>query len=91
VETAHHVADHPGALDVTAVRAQAHLVHLVEDAALDELEAVPGVRQCPRVDDAVGVLQVRAAHLLGDVDVDDVLFELFRRRCGAAACWHAGS
>ena len=91
VQAAHHRADHLGALDVRAVRAQAHVVHQVQDAALDRLEAVAGVGQRARVDDAVGVLQVRAAHLLGDVDVDDVLFELFRRRRGrsAAAWWHA--
>ena len=93
VQTAHDVADHAGALDVASVGAQAHLVHLVQDAALDRLEAVAGVGEGAGVDDAVGVLKVRAAHLLGHVDVDDVLFELFRRRCGrcAASWWHAGS
>ena len=72
VQAAHDVAHDAGALDVAAVRAQPHLVHLVEDAPLYRLEAV-AVRERAGVDDAVGVLQVGAAHLLGDVDVDDVL------------------
>ena len=92
VQAPHDRADHLGALDVRAVRAQAHVLHQVQDAALHRLEAVARVGQGAGVDDAVGVLQVRAAHLLGDVDVDDVLFELFRRRRGrSAATWrHAG-
>ena len=92
VQAAHDVADDAGALDVPAVGPQAHRVHLVEDSPLHRLETVPGVGQRAGVDDAVGVLEVRAAHLLGDVDIDDVLFELFRWRRGsaAAAWWHAG-
>jgi hypothetical protein len=58
VQAAHDLADDPGALDMAAVRAQAHVVHAEEDAALDGLEAVAGVGQRPGVDDAVGVLQV---------------------------------
>src|SRR6202012_3179930 len=80
VQAGHDVADPAGALDVGRGGAQAHLVHLVQDAPLDGLQAVTGVREGARVDDAVGVLQVGAAHLLGDVDVDDVLFEVFRGR-----------
>ena len=55
-----------------AVGAQAHLRHLEQDAALHRLEAVAGVGQGARVDDRVGVLEERALHLGGDVDVDDV-------------------
>src|SRR6185437_5508495 len=88
VQAAHDVADHAGALDVARGGPQAHLVHLEQDAPLDRLQAVAGVRERAGVDDAVGVLQVGAAHLLGDVDIDDVLFDVFgRRRCRAAAAW----
>ena len=43
VQAAHHLADDPRALDVRALRAQAHLVHLVQDPALHRLQAVPRV------------------------------------------------
>ncbi len=85
VQAAHDLADHAGALHVGPVRAQAHLVHLVQDPPLDRLQAVPRVGQRPGVDDAVGVFEVTAAHLLGDVDVDDVLFEFFGGRGSTAA------
>jgi hypothetical protein len=85
VQPAHHLADHPGALHVRTVRAQAHLVHLVQDPALHRLEAIPRVGERPGVDDAVGVLEVAAAHLLGDVDVDDILFEILGGRGGTAS------
>jgi hypothetical protein len=82
VEPAHDIADHAGALDVRAVGPQSHLVHLVEDPALHRLEAVAGVRERALVDNRVGVLKVAAPHLLCDVDVDDVLFEIRRRGRG---------
>ena len=51
------------------VVAQAHLVHGVEDAALHRLEAVAHVGQGARGDDAHGVVQIRRAHRLVDIDV----------------------
>ena len=60
-------------LDVPAIGPQAHLGHLVQDAALHGLEPVAGVGQGARVDDRVGVLEERALHLGGDVDVFDAL------------------
>jgi hypothetical protein len=56
-------------------------VHAVEDAALDRLQAVAGVREGPGVDDRVGVLEEAGPHLVADVDVDDVFFELLGRWC----------
>ena len=61
-----------------AVGTQAHVVHRVEDPALHRLEAVAGVGQGAGVDDRVGVLQEAGAHLVADVDVDDVLLEVLR-------------
>ena len=43
VELAHDLAHHAGALDVAAVRPQAHVTHHVQDAPLHRLEAVAGV------------------------------------------------
>ena len=87
VQPAHHLANHPGALDVPAVRPQAHLVHLVQDPALHRLQPVPGVRQRALVNDGVGVLQVAAPHLLGNIDIDDVFLEVLGRRgCRGASC-----
>src|ERR687897_51916 len=63
VQLAHHVADDPAALDVGTVGAQPHLLHLVQDPALDRLEAVARVRDGPGVDDGVRVLEEAAAHL----------------------------
>ena len=73
VQPSHDVADDACALDVTAIGAQAHLAHLVQDAALHRLEPVAGVGEGARVDDRVGVLEERALHLDGDVDVVDAL------------------
>ncbi len=68
------MADDAGALHVPLVGADAHLVHGEEDASLDGLEAVARVGEGAGVDDGVGVLEEARLHLLGDVDVDDVLF-----------------
>ena len=73
VQLAHDLADDSGALDVAAVRAQAHLAHLEQDAAMDRLETVAGVRQGAGVDHRVGVLEEALGELRRDVDVDDVL------------------
>ena len=72
VEPAHDVAHDPGGLHVRAVGAQPHAVHLEQDAALNRLEPVAGVRQGARVDDGVCVLQEAGTHLRGQVKVDDL-------------------
>ena len=50
---------------------QAHLVHRVEDAAVDRLEAVAHVGQRAPDDDRHRVVEIRPAHLVFDVDGDD--------------------
>src|SRR5690606_5921088 len=89
VQLAHDLADDAGALDVPAVGAEPHLVHRVQDPALDGLQPVAGVGEGPLVDHRVGVLEEAAAHLLGDVDVDDVLLEVRRWRGLRSASCHA--
>ena len=77
-----------GALHVPAVRPQAHVVHLEQDPAVHRLEPVPRVGQGARVDDRVRVLPVRVGELVGDVDVDDALFEVLVGLGGGAAACH---
>jgi hypothetical protein len=76
MQLAHDLADHAGALHVRAVGADAHVVHRVQDAALDRLQPVAGVRQRAGVDDGVGVFEEAGVHLLADVDIDDALFSV---------------
>ena len=64
VVVAHHVADDAGALDVRARRAEAALVHRVQDAAVDGLQAVADVGQRAADDDGHRVVEVRGAHLV---------------------------
>ena len=76
----HGLPDDLGALGVLLVVLEAHLAHGVEDAAMDRLESVAGVRQSAADDDAHRVVEIRAAHLLFDVDGDQVRAI---RRCAA--------
>ena len=68
VVVAHDVADDLGGLGVLLVELEAHLLHAVEDAAVDGLEAVADVGQGSADDDRHGVVEVGAAHLLFNVD-----------------------
>ena len=90
VQLAHDLADDAGALHIAAVGAQAHLVHLVDDAAVHRLHAVAGVRQGAGVDHRVRVLEEGALHFVDDVDVEDLLLEIVRRRGLRAAAGHRG-
>ncbi len=62
----HRLADHAGALPIGCGRPQPHLVHRVEDPAVDRLEAVAHVRKRARDDHAHRVVDVRGAHLVLD-------------------------
>ena len=68
----HHLADDEGALAVRAVRLQAEVVHRVEDAAVDRLEAVADVGQRAADDHAHRVVEVGGAHLLLELALLDV-------------------
>ena len=67
VVLADDVADRTGRFHVRAVRRVAGLVHGVQDAAVNRLQAVAHVRQGARDDDAHGVFQERRLHLLAEV------------------------
>ena len=71
VVLAHHLADDEGALAVAAVRLEAEVVHRVEHAAVDRLQAVADVGQRPAHDHAHRVIEVRAAHLRRQLAVLD--------------------
>ncbi len=68
---AQDLADDAGALFVGLVGPQAQVVHGVQDAAVDRLEAVAHVGQGAGDDDAHGVVEVGALHLLVDVDLSN--------------------
>ncbi len=44
------------------------LVHCIQDAAVDRFETIPYIRQSASHDDAHGVINIRALHLVLDVD-----------------------
>ncbi|MEY3073315.1 MAG: hypothetical protein RLZZ353_1511 [Actinomycetota bacterium] len=75
----HDVADGRRALAVRAVGAQARLVHRVQDAAVDRLQAVSDVGQGPADDDRHRVVEVRGLHLV----LDDDGLDRSRRHRGA--------
>ena len=79
VVLAHHLADDEGALAVGAGRLQADVVHRVEDAAMDRLEPVAGVRQRPPDDHAHRVIEVRRTHLFLETAVFDVARQSVKR------------
>ena len=68
VVLAHHLADDRGALAVARGGGQAHLVHRVEDPAMDGLEAVAHVGQGAADDDAHRVVEIGGPQLLLDGD-----------------------
>ncbi len=73
MELTHDVADHAGGLLRGAVIMQPHLVHHVENPPMHGLQPVADVRQRAPHDHAHGVIEVRALHLVFDVDGDQVL------------------
>ncbi len=68
---AQHLADETRAFAVRLVGPQPHVVHGIENAPVDGLQAVTCVGQRPGNDDAHGVVQVGTTHLLINVDTID--------------------
>ena len=65
---AQHFADDLGALHVLAIVQQAHVVHRVKNAAMHRLQAVAHIRQRAPDDDRHRIVEIRASHLLFNVD-----------------------
>ena len=87
VVLADDLADRPRTLLVRAVGEDAGLVHGVQDAPVDGLQAVAHVRQGARRDDGHGVLDERLAHLvaeLGDLQGAAMLVRLAGVHAAAA-------
>jgi hypothetical protein len=68
---AHHVADHARALHVRARRDVVALLHAEQDPAVDRFQAVAHVGQGAPDDDAHRIVEIRLAHLVFEVDVQD--------------------
>jgi len=68
VEVAHDVSDDLGGLGELLVELEPHLLHAIEDATVDGLEAVADVGQGASDDDGHGVVQIRPAHLVFNID-----------------------
>ena len=88
----HGLADDLGALGVFLVVLQAHLAHGVEHAAMDGLEAVAGIRKRAPDDHRHGVVEIGAAHLLFNVDGNEVgaagRARWVERELGILIVWH---
>ena len=65
---AHHVADDAGALARGTIGLKAHLLHGVENAAVHGLEPVADIGQGAADDDRHGIVEIRLAHLVFNVD-----------------------
>ena len=76
---AHRLADDLGALGVFLVVLQAHLAERVEHAPMHGLEAVAGIGQRAPDDHRHRVVEIGAAHLLFDIDGDEVGAAVGRR------------
>ena len=90
---AHRLAHHLGALGVFLVVLQAHLVERVEHAAMHGLQAVAGIGQRAPDDHAHRVVEIGAAHLLFNIDGDEVGAAVRRRAAfegekGILIVWH---
>ena len=69
---AHYVADDAGAFARGFVGLESHLLHGVENAAVDGLQSVAIVGQGAADDDRHGIVEIRLLHLVFNVDGLDV-------------------
>ena len=86
---AHHFAGDLGALARRAIGRETHLRHAEEDAAMDRLEAIPDIGQRAADDHAHGVIEIAAAHLVFNVDGNEVaaVAAAHSGKCRFAAGW----
>ena len=78
VEFTEHFTHDSGAFLGLAGITQAKAVHAEQNPSLHRLQAIAGIRECARNDDGHGVIDVRAAHFLVDIDLlDNTGFLLF--------------
>ena len=65
---AHHFSNDSGALPRAAIRQQTHLLHRVEDSAVDRLQSVANIGERAANDHRHRIVEVRPLHLLFDID-----------------------
>ena len=68
---AQHLANQTRALLVSRPRPQTHIVHGKQNAPMNWLQAIAGIRQRARHNHAHSIVKIAAAHLLVDVDGAD--------------------
>ncbi len=68
VVVAHHMADDLGALGVLFRGLEAHVVHAVQHAPVHGLQAVAHLGQRPADDHRHGIVEIRPAHLIFNID-----------------------
>ena len=68
--------DDTGRFLIRQFRADPHVIHRVQDPALNRLQPVPCIRQCARDDHAHRIVQVGLLHLLIDIDLSDSPFRI---------------
>src|SRR6202035_5877812 len=66
-----HLADDRGTLLIAGPRGHSLVLHRVEDAAMDGLEAIANVRQRPAHDDAHRIVHVARTHLVLELQRQD--------------------
>src|SRR5690606_13683855 len=89
VVVAHGVRHGLGGLHVSAFGAVAVVVHRVQDAAVDGLEAVAHFRQRSTHDDGHRVVDVAGLHLVVDVDGADLVAAATASEEGAVVVAHS--
>ncbi len=62
-----HFTDDTSRFFICRIRANAHIIHRVQDAALHRFESIPRIGQGARHDDAHGVIKIRLLHLCIDI------------------------
>ncbi len=72
MERTHHVADDLGGLLERSAGVEAQQPHAVEDAAVNGLEAVAGIRQCPVHDGREGIGEIALLERLAQRDLLNV-------------------
>jgi hypothetical protein len=65
---AHDLADDPGAFARGTAGPETHLLHGVENAAMDRLKPIANIRQRAADDDRERVVKIRPLHLLFNID-----------------------
>jgi hypothetical protein len=81
---AQHFAHNLGAFAGGPVEVQPHLMQAEQNPPVDGLQAIAAIGQSSSYDHAHGVIQIRAFHLIFDIDRDEVFTVAGREKRPAA-------